>query len=107
MPATLAALVVMTVAFSPAPARALRTIPDDNLAYPVLVTLSNGAQASGFFVNGASAIYLITARHLLFGGDGENLLAPRIRLRPRPEGYLQDSHRRRAYRSVPKGAAYG
>jgi hypothetical protein len=35
-----------------------RAIPDDNLAYPVLITLKNGSTGSGFFVNTGRAVYL-------------------------------------------------
>jgi S1-C subfamily serine protease len=43
-----------------------RAIPDDNLAYPVLITLGNGATGSGFFLNADKAVYLVTAKHVLF-----------------------------------------
>jgi hypothetical protein len=46
-------------------ARALRAIPDDNLAYPVLISLKSGNGGSGFFFNGRSSIYLVTAKHVL------------------------------------------
>jgi hypothetical protein len=50
---------------------AQRAIPDDNLAYPVLINLTdctnvNSIQATGFFLNASSAVYLVTARHVLF-----------------------------------------
>jgi hypothetical protein len=53
---------------------AMRAIPDDNLAYPVLITLQNGIQGSGFFVNTANASFLVTARHVLFNGNTDDLL---------------------------------
>jgi len=40
-------------------------IPEDNLAYPVLLKWENGS-GSGFFYNKDDATYLITARHVLF-----------------------------------------
>ena len=47
-----------------------RAIPDDNLAYPVLMTLKESgnvkALASGFYLNGENHMYLVTARHILF-----------------------------------------
>lgn len=43
-----------------------RAIPDDNLAYPVLITLKNGFTGSGFYVNNGKEIYLVTAKHVLF-----------------------------------------
>ena len=51
---------------------AQRAIPDDNLAYPVLINLTdcasnvNSIQGTGFFLNAPSATYLVTARHVLF-----------------------------------------
>jgi len=53
-------------------ALAQRAIPDDNLAYPVLINLTdcannvNSIQGTGFFLNTPSAVYLVTARHVLF-----------------------------------------
>jgi hypothetical protein len=51
---------------------AQRSIPDDNLAYPVRIDLSNcgnsnaTVQGSGFFLNTGTEEYLVTARHVLF-----------------------------------------
>lgn len=45
---------------------AQRAIPGDNLAYPVLITLRNGPTGSGFYLNTDKAIYLVTAKHVLF-----------------------------------------
>src|ERR1035438_5994369 len=42
-----------------------RSIPDDNLAIPVLITIGN-TTGSGFFVNTPAATYLVTAKHVLF-----------------------------------------
>ncbi|MGO8910847.1 MAG: hypothetical protein ACLQDM_16230 [Bradyrhizobium sp.] len=51
------------------PSAARRQIPDDNLAYPVLVTVkSNGAtvsSGSGIYLNTDSATYFVTAKHVL------------------------------------------
>ncbi len=41
-------------------------LPSDNLSYPVLITLGNGLTGSGFFLNSGTAIYLVTAKHVLF-----------------------------------------
>lgn len=49
-----------------APVSAQRAIPDDNLAYPVLITLKSGGTGSGFYLNTATATYLVTASHVLF-----------------------------------------
>lgn len=47
-----------------------RAIPDDNLAYPVMVTLTlnNGtwSQGSGFYLNRPNGLYFVTARHVIF-----------------------------------------
>jgi S1-C subfamily serine protease len=55
-------------------AYAMRAIPDDNLAYPVLVTLKSGPQGTGFFFNTSNASYLVTARHVLFKEKGDELI---------------------------------
>jgi hypothetical protein len=54
-------------------AQAKRLIPDDNLAYPILITLKSGngtsiSSGSGFYLNTATAIYLVTAKHVLASG---------------------------------------
>lgn len=46
-------------------ARAQRSIPDDNLSYPVLVQFPD-EQASGFYLSTGRSIYLVTAKHVLF-----------------------------------------
>ena len=56
------------------PAAAVRAIPDDNLAYPVLIALKNGAQGSGFFFNSSKATFLVTAHHVLFKEESDDLL---------------------------------
>lgn len=57
-----------------------RAIPDDNLAYPVLITLKNGSTGSGFFVNSTKAIYLVTAKHVLFDPVTQKLLDASVEL---------------------------
>jgi len=54
-------------------AQARRMIPDDNLAYPVLIILKNKAGTtlgfgSGFYFGTASAEYLVTAKHVIASG---------------------------------------
>jgi hypothetical protein len=44
----------------------LPDLPDDNLAYPVLLMTKQGISGSGFFHDKDDVIYLITARHVLF-----------------------------------------
>jgi Trypsin-like peptidase domain len=53
------------VFLSPHTTRAQRSIPDDNLAYPVFVQFPD-EQASGFYLNSNNSIYLVTAKHVLF-----------------------------------------
>ena len=43
----------------------MRRLPDDNLAYPVLINCGNSS-GSGFFINGRESIYLVTACHVLY-----------------------------------------
>jgi len=57
----------------PNTSRALRDIPDDNLAYPVLVTTEDGTSATGFYINHLNRIYFITAKHVIFK-EPENIL---------------------------------
>jgi hypothetical protein len=56
----------------PVETMAVREIPDDNLAYPILINLASctgnrEGTGSGFFLNTETATYLVTARHVLFG----------------------------------------
>ena len=78
----LVALLLLTLAQG---ALAVRAIPDDNLAYPVLVALKpSGGLGSGFFLNTADAVWLVTARHVLFGGSPLTLLAPQAEIAAYP-----------------------
>jgi Trypsin-like peptidase domain len=54
---------------------AQRAIPDDNLAYPVLITLKNGGTGSGFYLNNSSATYLVTGKHVLFDPRTHELIS--------------------------------
>lgn len=47
-------------------ANAMRQIPNDYLAYPVLIELNNGSVATGFYFDDSRCVYLVTARHVLF-----------------------------------------
>src|ERR1035437_6546772 len=55
---------------------AQRAIPDDNLAYPVLISVGNGSSGSGFFLNTNNAVYLVTSKHVLFNQSNHGLLSP-------------------------------
>jgi hypothetical protein len=59
---------------------ARRSIPDDNLAYPVLVTLKGSPQGSGFFLNLHAGTFLVTARHVLYKEGTDDLLAPEAQI---------------------------
>lgn len=50
----------------PISAQGQRAIPEDNLSYPVLLTLKGQGSATGFYFSDDSNIYLVTARHVLF-----------------------------------------
>ena len=56
----------------PAALSAQRAIPDDNLAYPVLINLTDCdrnvemIKGTGFYLDNGSEFYLVTARHVLF-----------------------------------------
>lgn len=43
-----------------------RAIPDDNLAYPVLVMMNEKSVGSGFYINTGKSTYFVTARHVIF-----------------------------------------
>ena len=48
-------------------AGARRAIPENNLAFPVLITLDSAETASGFYIRKQTDLYFATARHVLFG----------------------------------------
>jgi hypothetical protein len=66
-------LLALLIGMIPVLAEAQRAIPDDNLAYPVLITLKDGATGSGFYINTDKATYLVTAKHVLFDSGGKLL----------------------------------
>jgi len=72
-------LVPLTILLLAPEVLAVRAIPDDNLAYPVLIALQPSGTGSGFFINRADGIYLVTARHVLFT-DTLGLRGPRAEL---------------------------
>lgn len=63
----------------------MRFIPDDNLSYPVLITLSNGGTGSGFFLNTSDSSYLVTAKHVLFDMGSSRLLSEEATLMSQPK----------------------
>lgn len=45
----------------------MRYLPDDNLSYPILITLDDESKGSGFYLNYREKnIYVVTARHVLY-----------------------------------------
>ena len=61
-------LYVRTIAAQEAITSTGRAVPEDNLAYPVLLSLQTiigKSLASGFFINAPHAMYLVTANHFL------------------------------------------
>jgi hypothetical protein len=73
-------LLIILVLITPKGGETSREIPDDNLAYPVLISLETGSNGSGFFLNYDSRIYLVTASHVLFDETSGNLKAQRAKL---------------------------
>lgn len=75
-----AAILIFFAFFHVIPSYASRDMPDDNLAYPVLITSNGNSRASsgtGFYLNEGRATFLVTARHVLFK-DSETMLADTI-----------------------------
>jgi hypothetical protein len=54
----------------------MRNIPDDNLAYPVLLKFDTGSSGSSFMLRTTDKQFLITAKHVLF--DINNVLRGKI-----------------------------
>jgi len=74
-------LLFLLVLVAPTSAESGRDIPDDNLAYPVLIEGSNGNTGSGFYLNTEKATFLVTALHVLMATPEklpEKLLSPGI-----------------------------
>lgn len=68
------------VLFAPGGGWAARAIPDDNLAYPVLISLDTGSRGSGFFLNTETCTYLVTAAHVLFDETSGHLNGKQAKL---------------------------
>lgn len=68
----------------------MRAIPDDNLSYPVLITLTNGGTGSGFFLNTSDATYLVTAKHVFIDQISNNLIADEATLLSLPRDPTED-----------------
>ncbi len=59
--------IILLIFFLGQPDKALaqRSIPDDNLAYPVQLYLDNKESGSGFYLNDGQRLFLVTAGHVL------------------------------------------
>ena len=71
----------------------MRAVPENNLAYPVLITNPLGGAASGFYLGSECAIYLVTAKHVIFDPKSGNLKSSIFNLMSYPHdpgeyGYL-------------------
>lgn len=62
----LAATLALTI---PSGAQLSRQLPDDNLAYPVLIDLGT-TTGTGFLVSGERHLFLVTASHVFLSRDG-------------------------------------
>ena len=79
-PATYCFLVFFALTALCTEVNARRAVPDDNLAYPVLITLKGGEQGSGFFLNLQASSFLVTARHVLFKEGTDDFLASEVEI---------------------------
>lgn len=48
----------------------MRAIPDNNLVYPLLISLANGTTGSGFQLKDGDRVLVVTAKHVLFDDKG-------------------------------------
>jgi S1-C subfamily serine protease len=72
------ALTVSLITMPPL-ATAQRAIPEDNLAYPVLLTIGS-TTGSGFYLNAPDSVYLVTAKHVLFDPATHRLIDSHLTL---------------------------
>jgi hypothetical protein len=68
----------------------MRDIPDDNLAYPILIELESGSSGSGFFVRLEDRLYFVSAKHVLYNEKG-NLRAKKAKLTCQSKDINDDS----------------
>jgi Trypsin-like peptidase domain len=71
--------VILTLLISMIGASAQRAVPDDHLAFPVLFT-TKANFGSGFYLSTESAIYFVTARHVIFDLSRGELVAKSAQL---------------------------
>lgn len=80
-----ACLVVLAIALMIAIECSGRELLKEYLANPVLVRLSTGQEASGFYVADGTNVFFVTARHVFFDATGTNLLTTACTLLSWPE----------------------
>ena len=63
----------------------MRSIPEDNFAYPSLIVLSNGSSGSGFLLKTETNMFFVTAKHVLFDNKGnlDDLLVKFMKMPPK------------------------
>jgi hypothetical protein len=69
----------------------MRAIPEDNLAYPILVTNESGQTGSGFYLNTDTSQFFVTARHVLFKENSDELLSRKVTLLSYPKDPSSDA----------------
>ena len=47
----------------------MRNIPENNLAYPLLIKLDTDSSGSGFFLEAETKVYIVTAKHVIYDED--------------------------------------
>lgn len=52
----------------------MRYIPENNLAYPVLIKMDTNSCGSGFFLKSKNGLYLVTAKHVLLKQTEDSFL---------------------------------
>lgn len=62
-----------------------RDLPSGMLAIPVLISTDTGVLGTGFYMATSNRLFLVTARHILFGRSGTNLISTTARLLSYPD----------------------
>lgn len=52
----------------------MRHIPENNLAYPVLIKMDTNGCGSGFFLKSKNSLYLVSAKHVFLNQSDDSLL---------------------------------
>lgn len=70
----------------------MRSIPDDNLAYPIKIELSVGGSGTGFFINTDDTIYIATAKHVLFDPKKGTPLSDKFTIFAQPKDQNENAY---------------